>query len=572
MANTEKCAVYARYSNNKQKPTSIEDQLRKCREAAALKGWDILEEHIYIDRAHTGTEMTRRADLKRMMKNAMSQNCPFQRIIVDDTSRIARNTKEALDLFSIFTFYGVHVYYVAQGIDTTHAAAEEMITINGLIDSLYIRNLRSETFRGVEGKVLNGYSGGGKRYGYYSVLVFNGKVDIYGNPEADGYIYKIDPDEANTIIRIFRFFGVEGYSARKIVNILNKELKETGTPKPPRGKYWGVSTLLGNKKNFRGILNNELYIGKYYWNRSTSMCNPETGQIQIRPKDKEKWIVILKPDLRLISDELWDKVKRRQRQLNDIGHGRYMKAIPAYSVNLLTGLMTCSQCGANIVVVSGGKYGKYGCSSNWNNGPAVCSNGIKIKKSDMEKAIIEALNIKLDGDGNIAYLIAKVNSIFNAKLAQDRPKWKGAALQEQLKKINKEIANFINAIKVGIISDTVKNQLLNAEKKKREIEDILAQEKEEMPVKPSVSRATVSGYIADIHALLRLHPVNGKTLLSRLIDKILVEPSADMGRISIYCKEDGILAGKYFVTDVAASNSAATSRSLDVYEPDALAA
>lgn len=234
MSKAFKCAIYARYSSANQRETSIEDQIRKCREVAFSKGWEILEEHIYLDKAQSGTRMSTREGLKHMMRIAMSHNCPFQRIIVDDTSRIARNTRDALDIFSMLTFYGVHVYYVAQGIDTTHAAAEEMITINGLIDSLHIRNLRSETFRGVEGKVLNGFSGGGRRYGYYSVPVFNGKVDIYSNPEADGYNLRIDPDEANTIIRIFRLFGEEGHSVRKIVNILNRELKETGSPKPPR--------------------------------------------------------------------------------------------------------------------------------------------------------------------------------------------------------------------------------------------------------------------------------------------------------------------------------------------------
>lgn len=556
MSERLKCAAYARYSTNKQKQTSIEDQLRKCREAAAMKGWDILEDHIYIDKAHTGTEMTRRDDLKRMMRIAMSPNCPFQRIVVDDTSRIARNTKEALDIFSVLTFYGVHVYYVAQAIDTTHAAAEEMITINGLIDSLHIRNLRSETFRGVEGKVLNGYSGGGKRYGYYSEPVFNGKVDIDGNPEADGYILKIDPDEANTIIRIFRLFGEEGYSARKIVNILNMELKETGSPKSPRDGYWRVSTLLGNKKALRGILNNEIYIGKYYWNRSTSMRNPETGQIHIRMKDPEKWILSLKPELRIISDDLWDKVKKRQRQSKGISNGRYMKAKASYSLNLLTGLMTCSQCGANIVVVSGGTYSKYGCSSHCNHGPAVCSNNIKIKKSEIEKTVLDTLNINFDCDGNVAYLTEKTNSILKAGFAQDRPKWKGSALQEQLRKLNKDVNNFINAIKAGIISDTVKNQLEIAENKKKEVEGQLKEAERERPVVPSLSKDIVGNYLKDIPALLSLHPVHGKTFLSRIIEKIIVHPDNEIADLSILCRKDGIFEGNYIAARLSVCNPA----------------
>ena len=151
MSEITRCAIYARYSSNNQREASIEDQIRKCRETAQSKGWEILEDHIYYDRAQSGTRMSSREGFKEMLQIAMGSECPFQKILVDDTSRIARNTKEALDIFSLLTFYGIHVYYVSQGIDTSHEAAEEMITINGLIDSLYIRNLAKETHRGNRG-------------------------------------------------------------------------------------------------------------------------------------------------------------------------------------------------------------------------------------------------------------------------------------------------------------------------------------------------------------------------------------------------------------------------------------
>jgi hypothetical protein len=285
------------------------------------------------------------------------------------------------------------------------------------------------------------------------------------------------------------------------------------------------------------------------------MRNPETGRVSVRVKEKDKWIISSKPELRIISDELWNKVKSRQRQLNDMGHGRYMKTIPAYSANLLTGLMTCGRCGANIVVVSGGKFGKYGCSSNWNNGPAVCDNAIKIKKSKIEKTIVQSLDISLNSDENISYLTEKVNSILKVKFEQDRPKWKGTALNEQLKKVNKEIANFINAIKAGIISDTVKEQLLNAEKKKTEIEESLSQVKGEMPATPSVSEKIISAYIENIHSLLGLHPVLGRTFLSKIVDRVVVEPFENFALASIHCKTDGISEGRCIVTQIQAHHA-----------------
>ena len=49
-----RCAIYARYSTDKQNPLSIDDQIRKCREFAARNGWEDLDAHIYADEAICG--------------------------------------------------------------------------------------------------------------------------------------------------------------------------------------------------------------------------------------------------------------------------------------------------------------------------------------------------------------------------------------------------------------------------------------------------------------------------------------------------------------------------------------
>ena len=530
------CAVYARYSTNNQKEASIEDQIRVCRNEAVAKGWEILEEHIYIDKAQSGRGTVRRDSFKEMMRIAMSEGCPFQRILVDDTSRIARKTKEALNVFSVLTFYGVHIYYVAQSIDSSQETAEEMITINGLIDSLYIRNLSKETHRGIEGRVLAGYSGGGRRYGYHSKPDYNGKVDIYGNPQADGYILIINPDEADTIIRIFKLFGIEGWSAKKIVNMLNREINETGSPEPPRGKYWCVSTLLGSKKAFRGILNNEIYIGRYYWNRTATKYNPDSEKKKCFAKDQGKWVMRQRPELRIVSDELWDKVKKRQKQLSPLTHGKLAKAKIAYSTNLVTGLVTCGHCGGNVVIVSGGPWAKYGCSNNWNKGSAVCSNGAKIKKADLEDIIVNSLNLSFD-DGALDYLTMQVDVILKKRSDQNNQQWRGKAYGEQLKKLNKEIVNFINAIKAGIISETVKAQLKKAEKKKAEVETILAEMKEETIPVPTISSSVIMRYLNNIRETLSINPAQGKTFLSKIVEKIVLHPNDNVSTINICYKE-----------------------------------
>ena len=37
------------------------------------------------------------------------------------------------------------------------------------------------------------------------------------------------------MLRIFTLFGIKGWSVKRIVNLLNREFKDSGGPKPPRG-------------------------------------------------------------------------------------------------------------------------------------------------------------------------------------------------------------------------------------------------------------------------------------------------------------------------------------------------
>ena len=49
-----KCAIYARHSSDMQKPQSIEDQVRQCREVTAQRGWQVSDGHIFSDSAVSG--------------------------------------------------------------------------------------------------------------------------------------------------------------------------------------------------------------------------------------------------------------------------------------------------------------------------------------------------------------------------------------------------------------------------------------------------------------------------------------------------------------------------------------
>ncbi len=148
-----RCAIYARYSTDKQNPLSIDDQVRKCREFAAQNGWEVLDTHIYSDEAISGATDDR-SGLKNLLEAAGASAHTIDVILVDDTSRLSRKLADSLRIFEQLRFSGVRLIFVSQGIDTDSEQAEVLLATHGIVDSLYIRELAKKTHRGVEGRAL----------------------------------------------------------------------------------------------------------------------------------------------------------------------------------------------------------------------------------------------------------------------------------------------------------------------------------------------------------------------------------------------------------------------------------
>jgi site-specific DNA recombinase len=142
-----RCAVYARYSSDRQSPTSITDQIRKCREYAVHEGWQVLEEHVYTDEAISGTSLEREG-VKKLLAAAMSKGRPFDIILIDDSSRLARSLADTLNLYEQLSFAGIRIIAVSQGVDTQSPQAEILVGVHGLIDAVYTKELAQKHTEG----------------------------------------------------------------------------------------------------------------------------------------------------------------------------------------------------------------------------------------------------------------------------------------------------------------------------------------------------------------------------------------------------------------------------------------
>ena len=160
----------------------------------------------------------------------------------------------------------------------------------------------------------------------------------------------------------------------------------------PHGSTWSPSTIHGNVKRGTGILNNELYIGRLVWNRQRFVKDPDTGKRQARLNPPSAWITTDVPDLRIISEELWQATKTRQsaarRVWTDNGRERYNKLRrPRY---IFSGLTKCGECGGGYIMYWRDRLACFSARSR-----GTCTNRLTISRQEVEERVLRALREKL---------------------------------------------------------------------------------------------------------------------------------------------------------------------------------
>jgi site-specific DNA recombinase len=290
------------------------------------------------------------------MQAASSIPRPFDVLLVDDTSRLSRNQGEMARIVERLTFLGIRIVSVSQGFDSQNEQADVLMTVHGLVDSLYIKELAKKTHRGLEGRALQGLHTGGRCFGYESVAQAGGGVRL-----------RINAKEAGFVRRIFEM-AADGFSLRTIAKTLNRE--GVPSPRPRVGKQhatWCPTAI-------REMLRRDVYAGHIVWNRSRFVKQPGTNKRLRRERPESEWLIAERPELQIIDEGLWGRVQVRlafvaQAFSRGPKKGLYHRA--ASSPRFLTGLLKCDSCGANLVIVTGrGKAGhqRYGCPQNFYRG------------------------------------------------------------------------------------------------------------------------------------------------------------------------------------------------------------
>lgn len=369
-------ALYARYSSDQQSASSIDDQLRICREQAARESWQVVG--TYKDAAISGSSVTLRPGIQSLLQDAQAGR--FDVVLAEALDRISRDQADVATLYKHMQFAGVTIVTLAEG-----EISELHVGLKGTMNALFLKDLARKTHRGLRGRVEQGKAGGGLCYGYDVVK----QLDARGEPVRGERT--INPAEAAIVRRIFRDFA-NGLSPQAIVRALNAE-QVVG----PGGKLWSPTTLRGHIKRGTGLLNNELYIGKLVWNRQRYVKDPRTGKRVSRVNPQSEWIITDVPELRILDDALWQAVKARQEVITtqfataiEATRARFRLNVTHRPKSLLSGLVICGCCGGPYALRL---KGRFACSNHADN--KSCDNNRSISRSALEARVLDGLRDRL---------------------------------------------------------------------------------------------------------------------------------------------------------------------------------
>jgi DNA invertase Pin-like site-specific DNA recombinase len=372
-----KCALYARYSTERQSENSIPDQLRTCERLAEREGFQIVAR--FSDAAISGGTAQRPGymDLLRAARRH-----EFDVIVAEDSSRLWRELAEQWRALKELQDLGVH--FVGHGIDTRRDESKILLAVNGAMAEAYRDEIARRTRRGLEGRALAGAAVGGRAYGY-----------IAARDSGTGRV-EINETEATVVRQIFELYA-GGLGPRRIAAQLNGE----GIPSPGsswnrttrRRAGWLASAIHGDVTRESGILNCRRYIGivtwgRTRWERSAADSSKRRARLNAKPLYE-----VTDERFRIIPQELWERVKARQaRQRESLG-ARVRGKLPHHAPgqgrsprHVLSGLLRCGLCDAKFTMADARAYA---CAS-YLNGHA-CTNHIRVRRIWAEDRILDSV-------------------------------------------------------------------------------------------------------------------------------------------------------------------------------------
>lgn len=488
-------AAYCRVSTEKNEQLdSLEKQKEFFEAFAENNSYELYK--LYADEGISGKQSKNRKQFQAMMMDARKRR--FEKVIVKDVSRFARNTVDLLNYVRELKALGIEIEFVNNG-KVLQGDSEFILTIYGAIAQEESANMSKRV-----------------KFGK-SITAEKGRVPniVFGYDKIPGekYVLKINEKEAEIIRDIFDKYVRLKWGMRAIATYLN----ELGIRTKRNATLWSQNPI-------GGILKNALYTGRII-NKKSEITDFITGTR--RKKPEEEWCIAVREEMRIIDDETFNEAQKIIKSRE----GCFTKQSRDSQRHVFSKLIYCEHCGYSylrqrrIYVKDGPEHVFWVCSGKHTMSKQFCNNVTTVNEADLEKAIKEYFKKLVD---NKEELKNRVEKVYNKlKVKNDKFRQEERDLGAILIKLEQKKKKYLELYTDSIIC---KDELLKYTKPiDKEIEDIKREIKyiTNDITEVDVLQKDVKKFIKNIEDLLESDVLTNE-VLKRVIDKIVVDTNGNI--------------------------------------------
>ncbi|MGN0331687.1 MAG: recombinase family protein [Lachnospiraceae bacterium] len=495
-------AAYCRVSTDKEDQlNSLETQKEFFLEYTKRTGDNLIK--LYADEGISGTKIKNRKEFQRMLADA--EKGLFDMVVVKDISRFARNTVDLLQSVRKLKALGIETQFLTANM-TSMGNSEFVLTIFGAL----AQEESANTSKRIKfGKKMNAEKGRVPNivYGYDKTI-------------GDYFNLSINEEEAKVIRQMFKWYTEEGFGGAKIANMLNDRGIKT-----KRGNNWSQNSVCR-------ILTNEIYTGKII-NGKEEIADFLTGER--KEKDESEWLVTVRPELRIIDDETFDKAQDILKCRHDSFKLTHERQSNKY---LFSTLIKCKDCGWSFrrtVRQYKNTYVRWVCSGHNGRGADSCPNAVTVDEEELIQVLQEYFQDILSKKKKVIDLVIReFQRVYKAK---DENIEYEKELNAELNKLRKSREKYMNMYTDDLISREELNEKIGGMRKEIErLENELKMVSYHL-TKGEQLEAILNSTFKQMEDITDVHEITN-TQLKRLIQKIEVDKD---GNVDIYLRLIGDL-------------------------------
>jgi len=479
--------IYARKSRATEKGESIEHQIEKGKSYCKSMDWGY---EIYIDYDYSGGS-TKRPEFEKMIKKIKSNSSNYCALICYKLARVCRNMVDFVNLYEFLSENGLDFISISEKFDTHTTFGRAYMYMAAIFAQMERENIQEQVSDNMHYRAKKGkWNGGPVPIGYDALKVEEN--NIKGKKVASKLI--INEQEAEIIKFIYDEYingvgSIRGITKKLLLNGYKTKTdglwRDNQVARVLKTAIYCIADedafeYFNSKSNLINITEDDNNIkqfdgshGLLYYGRRKPKNETTT-----KPNDKENWILSIGEHEGIIPGVVFVKAQRKL-SLNKAKNPR----LGTSTKSPLTGLVRCKKCGSPMTIVSSKKNKKeegysyiyFECRKKNETSSVLCS-AKRINARKLEESILEELSMLFQDKDKIDNIIkSHTKCIEKSKANNQDVENKKKLIMTEIKNIDKNINNLINAVANGTLpANIVKSKFEELEKSKEMHETELA--------------------------------------------------------------------------------------------------